>query len=287
MNPTHLEAFRAVVQTGGFGKAAEQLFVSQPAVSAQVAALEADLGARLLDRLPRGAVPTAEGRVLFDYSQRLAALEDETRGALAELAGLTRGRLSVGASTTIGVYLLPSLLGAFRRDYPGIQLSAVIDNSEVVERRLSDGSLDLALTEGDAPEAAGLDVRVFRRDELVVIAHPESPIARLKRPAARHMRGVPMILRERGSGTREVVEHALKTAGIEVESTLTLGHTEAIKRAVAAGLGIAVVSALAVSEADDLALVRPTGLRLKRPLYLLTRTDRTLSPAAARFVELL
>jgi DNA-binding transcriptional LysR family regulator len=245
------------------------------------------LGVRLLDRLPRGAVPTAAGSVLLDYAERLAALEDETRGALAELAGLTTGRLAVGASTTIGVYLLPGLLGTFRRDFPGIRLSAMIDNSEVVQRRLIDGSLDLALTEGDPPDVSGIDVSVFRRDELVVIAHPGAPIAQLKRPSAHHLRGVSMILRERGSGTREVVEHALAAAGVGVESTLTLGHTEAIKRAVAAGLGIAVVSALAVDEADGLAIVRPTGLRLKRPLHLLTRTDRTPSPAAARFMELL
>ena len=179
MNPTHLAAFRAVADAGGFVRAAETLLVSQPAVSAHVRELEADLGVALFDRRPRGATLTAAGELLLDYAVRLDALERDARDALLDLAGLRRGRLAVGASTTIGVYLLPGVLGRFRAAHPAVRLSTFIGNTEAVHARLVDGTLDLAVTEGDPPpESGGLTSRVFARDELVVIAPPNHPLAR-------------------------------------------------------------------------------------------------------------
>ena len=291
MNPTHLAAFRAVAAAGGFVKAAECLGVSQPAVSAQVRELERDVKAKLFDRTPRGARLTAAGDLLLQYAERLAALEADARDALADLSAVRRGRLAVGASTTVGVYLLPGVLGRFREAHPDVRLEPFVGNTDAVQRRLLDGTLDLGLTEGDAPaDADGLTVRVFARDELVVIAPPTHPLAKKRRPAAADLNGLPLIVREPGSGTRAVVEHALAAAKVTPGDLLTLGHTEAIKRAVAAGLGISVLSELAVRQesADGrLAVLRPAGLRLRRPLHLLTVAGRSPSPAAAAFVALL
>ena len=292
MNPVHLAAFRAVATAGGFVKAAGVLHLSQPAVSSHVAALEEDLGVRLLDRLPTGAVPTAEGRLLLGYAERLAGLEAAARSELEALAGLHAGRLAVGASSTIGVYLLPGLLGRFREQAPGVQLEAVIGNSAAVRARLLDGTLDLGLTEGEPPSDPGLRVESFREDHLVVIAPAGHPLAGKKRPRAKDLHGVPMVRREPGSGTRAVADAALAAAGVEPGEALVLAHTEAIKRAVAAGLGLAIVSELAVADEQaprggPLAVLRPVGLRLTRPLFVLTPAERTPSPAAAAFATLL
>src|SRR6516164_9032898 len=151
MNLNHLFLFRAVAEAGSFSRAAESVYVSQPAISMQVAELEAQLDLILLHRLPRGVKLTAAGQLLFGYAQRLGALADEARRAMAEVKGLRRGRLSIGASTTIGVYLLPDLLGEYRRLHPDIDLQFFIGHTEKIVIRLLDGTLDAGLTEGLPP----------------------------------------------------------------------------------------------------------------------------------------
>ncbi len=291
MNPIHLAAFRAVVESGGFVRAAELLHISQPAVSSHVAALELDLGVKLINRLPTGGVPTEAGRLLLTYAKRFEAIEAEARTALVDLASHRRGRLTVGASTTVGVYLLPLLLGRFHETYPDIELTTVIDNTEHVCTQLIDGVIDLGMTEGEPIEPSmPLNSSVVHEDELVLIAPPKHPLVSKKRVTAKMLAGEGFIEREPGSGTRAVVEHAFADAGINRRIELVLGHTEAIKRSVAAGLGVAVVSNLTVrneADAGTLAVIRPVGLRLKRPLWLLTRRGYSPSPAAAAFVRML
>ncbi len=291
MNPTHLAAFRAVAESGGFLRAAESLLISQPAVSAHVAALERELGVRLFDRLPRGAALTEAGRLLLSFARRMDAVEAEARAALADLATNRRGRLTIGASTTVGVYLLPELLGRYRAAYPGVELTTVIDNTDAICTRLRDDALDIAVTEGQAPDPAlGLDTSVVRDDELVVITPRGHPLAARRRVSAGMLASEPFLEREPGSGTRAVVERAFIDAGVNRRIALVLGHTEAIKRGVIAGLGIAVVSQLAVRDERDagrLVVIRPVGIDLRRPLHLLTRSGRSLSSAAQHFVGFL
>ena len=163
-----------------------------------------------------------------------------------------------------------------------MRLEAFVGNTDAMRRRLLDGTLDLALTEGDAPAGIdGLSVRVFARDELVVVVPPTHPLTKKRCPAAADLNGLPLIVREPGSGTGAVVERALAAANVTPGDRLTLGHTEAIKRAVAAGLGISVLSELAVrQEAADgrLVVLRPANLRLHRPLHLLTVVGRSPLP---------
>ena len=298
INRNHLALFRAVAEAGGFSRAAAVVHVSQPAISMQVAGLEASFGTPLFDRLARGVRLTDAGKTLLGYAQRIAILESEAERAMRELRGLERGRLALGASKTIGGYLLPAVLGEFRRRHPGVELQLTIANTETIQTRLIDGTLDLALTEGIPPLDDALSTRVFREDELVVIAPADHPFARpapgkrMARPiTARQLCAQPLILREPGSGTREVLLQALADCGVEPgEIALTLTDTEAIKGAVLAGLGLAAVSRLCVTmelAGGVLAELPTRGLKLRRSLFEVTVRGRQPSPSVQAFAALL
>ncbi|HEY2587974.1 MAG TPA: LysR substrate-binding domain-containing protein [Tepidisphaeraceae bacterium] len=291
MNRTHLTAFHAVSEAGSFSKGAERLLVSQPAVSQQVGELEAALGTQLFDRLPKGVRLTAAGEVLASYARRLAAIEQEAERAMQEVRGLRRGRLAVGASTTIGAYLLPRLLGEFRRQHPSVELEVDVANTESIRRKVTEGQLDLGLTEGAVGDETGeLESRAFFEDELVAVAPPDHPLLKNRRATAKAFCARPMVMRERGSGTREVIERALAGKGLAVEPTLVLASTEAIKATVAAGVGVAFVSRLAVGleqETGRLARVPLADLSIHRPLHLLRLKSKSQSAATAAFLSLL
>jgi DNA-binding transcriptional LysR family regulator len=288
MNLNHLAIFRAVAEAGGVSAGAERLLVSQPAVSKQLKQFERALGVVLFDRLPGGVRLTAAGEVLLVHARRLFAEEAEARRALEELRGLKRGRLAVGASMTIGEYLLPGVLAAFRRKHPQVEIDCRIGNTSEVTAGLLAGTLDIGLTEG--PTATDeLEAKTFLTDQLVPVVAAGSALADKARVAAKRFLAEPVVLREAGSGTREVVERAFARAGLTVRPALVLASTEAIKRAVMAGLGVAVVSALAVETelaTGQLATTSLTGVTFHRPLQRVEVKGRHPSPAVVAFREI-
>ena len=289
MNLNHLAIFDAVAREGSITRAGERLRISQPAVSKQLKAFEDAFGVALVERLPKGVRLTEAGELLSGYSRRIFAMAEEAERAVAELQGLKRGRLTIGASTTIGIYFLPELLARFRKRYPKIDLHMEVSNTLVIQQALMDHRVDVAVTEGFVhwPE---LDARVFFVDEIVPIVAPGHPLASARRVSLRRFCDEPLLMREEGSGTREVIEEALKQKGIAVQPILTLGSTEAIKRSVAAGVGVAFVSALTIEqEVRDRRLVtfRLRDCRLRRSLHVVQRRERAVSKAAAAFLQLL
>jgi DNA-binding transcriptional LysR family regulator len=294
MNHNHLMIFAAVAHAGSFTRGAAALAISQPAVSKQIADLEASLGVTLLERLPRGARLTEAGRVLAEYAGRIRSLEYQAEQEMGEFAGLQRGHLAVGASTTIGAYLLPDILATFHSAHPQIELNLEIANTEVVERKLAEGVLDLALTEGPADPAhlddLAFDARVIWQDELVVIAPPGHALGGRGDVTAGDIAAQPLILRESGSGTRAVIERALAAKGLHAVASMSLGGTEAIKRAVAGGAGLAIVSRLTIGlelETGRLIIVPLVDLTLRRPLHLLIPRGRHHSAPLRAFLGLL
>ena len=287
-NRNHLHLFRAVAEAGSFSRAAEHLLISQPAVSQQVAELEKHVGIPLLDRLPRGVQVTPAGAELLAYAQRIAALETAAFKAMQDASALKRGRLAVGASTTIGVYLLPKLLAQFRSRHPNITPYVQIDNTTIIQQSLLDGSLHLALTEGFA-EHELLQARTFYNDELAPIVPMEHSFARRESITLAEMAKQPLILRERGSGTRAVVERAAAKRNITLTPLLEISQTQAIKNLVAAGVGCAIVSKLALSNEPPrrLALLKFSDANLQRPLHLLTVNNRTPGQPAEAFIKML
>jgi DNA-binding transcriptional LysR family regulator len=288
MNRNHLALFQAVAQAGSISAAAAAVRVSQPAVSRQIAELETELGVRLLDRLPRGCRLTEAGGILAAYASRWQSLENDAAHAIEEYRGLKRGRLTVGASLTIGGYLLPGMLAEFHGRYPEIELRVEIGNTERVHRALLTGTIELGLTEGPL-EAEELESTMFFQDELVPIAPLDHPLMRKGAVSAREMCHEPILLREEGSGTRAVVERALRRKGITVQPLLSLASPEAIKNAVVAGLGVAIVSRLIVSlelQAGTLGIIPLKDLSILRPLHLQRVRGRSLSPSQTRFLEI-
>ncbi|HET8627646.1 MAG TPA: LysR family transcriptional regulator [Thermomicrobiales bacterium] len=288
LNFNRLRLFAAVVEHGSVTRAAAALDISQPAVTKAVHDLERDLRVPLLDHAGRGVVPTEAGRLLAEYARRIFALAGEAERALGEFRGLARGRLAVGASTTIGIYLLPELLGVYRQRHAAIELFLDIANTQTIVERLHARLLDLALVEGPV-EHDDLLAEPFRPDELALVTAPDHPLARGGATVA-DLAALPWVMREPGSGTRDVVERALAAAGVAPRVVMELGSTEAIKRAVAAGLGVSIVSRAALGlelAAGRLAVVPVAGFRVERTLTILQRRATRPSPATTAFLGLL
>ena len=290
LNLQALRVFAAVADAGGFTRAATRLRLSQPAVSKAVLGLERQLGLPLLERGARGVRLTEAGAALLERARELFAVERSAEEELRARLGLERGTLRIGASTTVATYLLPPLLGAFQARHPGVVLRVTSANTRDIVRALLLRRLDVALVEGPV-EDARIEVEPWRGDELVIIAPPDHPLARAGDavPVAA-LADQPFIGRERGSGTRVVAEAALAAHGVRPRVVLTLGSTEAVKQASAAGLGLAVISRAAA--ADQLALgrvreLRVAGLTIRRPLTRLRLVGRTPSVPAAAFQALL
>jgi DNA-binding transcriptional LysR family regulator len=225
------------------------------------------------------------------HARRLFQEEQAAELALQAFLGLERGHLAIGASTTIGNYIVPALFGELHGAHPRVSLELEIGNAARIQEQLLDGKLDLGLSEG-LVASEGLRIEVFTHDEMVLIVAPSHPLASAG-PALlglTQLQSLPLIVRERGSGTREVVEDALARRGIQLSPAMSLGSTEAIKNAVAAGLGAAFVSRLTIEL--ELSSGRLTTLALedatiRRALRLLTLEGKPPSPAAREFLRLL
>ncbi|HKO93475.1 MAG TPA: LysR family transcriptional regulator [Polyangiaceae bacterium] len=296
LNLNQLRVFRAILESTSITAAARALRISQPAASKQLAELEASLGVTLVERRAKGLRLTSAGEVLSRHTWRLFQEEEAAERALSALLGLELGQLAVGASTTIGNYIVPRLFGELHRSHPRVELELEIGNTAHIREQLLEGRLDLGLTEGlVATEGSDLDslhVEVFSEDEMLLIIAPAHPFAQSSAGSIdpRQLAGLPFILRERGSGTRDVTEDAFDRHGIRLTPTMTLGSTEAVKNAVVAGLGAAFVSRLTVELELSSGRLRALPLQdfsIRRALSLLTPEGKPPSPAAGEFLRLL
>lgn len=288
LNLHHLRLFAAVVDHGGFTRAARALRLSQPAISKSLNELERQLHVTLLDRSGRTIALTEAGRILYARAGELFGVERVAERELRELRGLERGVLRVGASTTIATYLLPAYLGRFHLRHPGVRIRATSANTRSVVRALLEFRVDVALVEGPVSHPR-VEVIPWLEDELVVIAHPDHPLMG-RRVDAAVLAEQQFLVREPGSGTREVSERALALHGVHLRNTMRVGGTEAIKQAVAAGLGLGIVSRAAAMDQlalDKISILAVDGLLIRRTLTRLELRDRTLSGAARELKELL
>lgn len=266
--------FRAVAEQLSFRKAAEGLYLTQPAVSLQVKALEEDLGIQLFDRSGSHISLTDAGRILLRYSRQLSALVARAEHDLAALSGEHVGHLALGASTTIAQYVLPRLLAEFTREYPRIHPTLLSGNTEDIVEAVETQKIALGFIEGPA-RSRDVKTEPFLEDELVLIASSANEFAERNLISIAELTVTPLLMRERGSGTRQVIEAALGRLGVKRKSlqiVMELDSTEAIKSAVEAGLGIGFVSRWAI--AKDLRLnqsfktVEVEGFRVRRPFLI-------------------
>lgn len=276
MENFRLKVFRAVAEQASFRKASESLHLSQPAVSQHIHALEEELGLRLFDRSGTRTSLTPAGKLLLKYAERSAHVLEEAKSALSKLEGEASGLLRLGASTTIAQYILPRMLGVFLKDNPKVTLSVVSGNTEEIIALLLQGSISLGMIEGP-PRSREVHTEKFLDDRMMLIAprsHEWSGVAIMPLQA---LAEVPLLLREQGSGSRRVVEQALKRAGLPLNRLriqMELDSTEAIISGVEAGLGLGFVSEWAIGKAVRLGTVVPVrveGLDIYRDLTLVRR----------------
>ncbi|MFE9094650.1 LysR family transcriptional regulator [Streptomyces sp. NPDC007264] len=267
-----LELLLAVARLGSLGRAARELGITQPAASSRIRSMERRLGVALVDRSPRGSRLTAAGALVTDWARRVVEAAEAFDAGAQALRGRRDSRLRVAASMTIAEYLLPGWLIALRAQRPDTAVSLLAGNSAAVADRLLANEADLGFVEGLAVPA-GLDEAVVARDRLIVVTAPGHPWARRRTPVpAAELAAAPLILREEGSGTRQVLEAAL---GELASPLLELSSTTAVKAAAVSGAGLAVLSELAVGEelsARRLVGVPVAGVRLDRTLRAIWRT---------------
>ncbi len=272
MNFKQLEAFIWVAELQSFTKASRQLFMSQPAVSFQIKALEEDLQVSLFQRGDKKVMLTEAGRLLYPEAKQMIRHYNRIKAGLEDLKGLKTGHLVIGASTIPGEYILPILIGGFKKKYPGIIITLKVAGSGQVGRWVREREIDFGIT-GAPIDWEGTECVSWLKDQLVLIVPPAHPWAELNEVNLDNLKNETMILRERGSGTRRTLEQKLAEHNISLEKlphSMELGSTRAVITAVEANLGASIVSKYAVSEAISLGKVKEVklvGIDLSRYLY--------------------
>jgi DNA-binding transcriptional LysR family regulator len=246
------------------------------------------MGLKLFDRVYQGMQLTPAGRLLHAHTTRMEKLNGQLAEAMEDFKAMRLGKLRIGASTTIGTYLLPSLLQRYKAHFPEIVVQLSIANTTEIEAAVLDGTLDFGMVEGMVGHA-GLDSTVFANDELVMITSTKHPWAKRKFITPAHFLTEPYIAREAGSGTREIIDLAFAQKGLLLKPFMEMRES-AVRTYVAAGLGVSILSQLAVR--DELAsglltTTRIRGMRFDRDLHLVRQPQASLSPAAKAAVQLI
>lgn len=289
MADRRMQVFHAVAKHLSFTKAADALFMTQPAVTAQIRQFEALYGTRLFDRAQGRISLTAPGAMVLEYAERILAQSAELDQRLREASGEISGLLLVGASTTIADFLLPPVFGAFKASYPSVVPRLFVANSVAVQDRVAERTLDLGFIEGDS-HLPTLASDPCCEDELRVVCAPAHPLTKLRAVEPAALAAHAYISREPGSGTREVVDHYLRKAGLKPETlrlTMEVGSPEAIKGLVATGMGFAILSRASVTKEIRLGLLAavPLAPRLVRHMSVVYPRERFRSRLVNTFVE--
>jgi DNA-binding transcriptional LysR family regulator len=294
MDLWHLTVFCRVLDEKSFSRASRSLRLSQPTVSSHIRSLEDHFGCRLVDRHAREALPTAAGTLLYEFARRLLKMRDELESALAEHQGARRGHVQIGGSTIPGSYLLPRLIGDYKHANPEVSITLRIGDSAEILEDIQAGHVELGVVGARGRGREIIQVPLVE-DELRVVAPPRHPWSTDDSPAItlHELCREPFISRELGSGTRKAVEEALAARGLSLRDlnvVAEMGSTQAVIQAVKAGLGVSMLSTVAV--ADDVIIgamrqVPLADLELRRWFYLSWHRRRTLSPLANRFREFL
>lgn len=285
INLRQLEIFQSVVRHLSFSRAAEALYLTQSAVSQHVKQLEDHFGVKLFVQVGKNVILTEAGNQLFDYADKVFTLLAETEQVIDDLRELRRGTLNVTADTAAGVYIVPALLGQFHRDHPMVKIKLEVVNRRSVLQRLLWHETDLAIM-GYPENASGLVADPFADNNLVVIAGPAHPLAKAHSVTLAELADEPFLIREVGSGTRMTLERHLLQLGVALNIAMELGNNSAIKEAVAAGLGISVVSQSTVGLeliAGKLVILPVEHFPIPRKWYVVRSTQRPLSPMVERF----
>jgi DNA-binding transcriptional LysR family regulator len=292
MDLHQIEIFCTLIKLRSFSKAAEALYLTQPTVSGHIKNLEQELGVKLLDRLGKQVMPTAAGDLLFRHGLELLALRDQAQEEIASLSGTVSGLLKIGGSTIPGAYILPALIGAFKKQLPSATIQLLIDDTMKIAQTVLNGDLHLGVVGAPVTDPQ-LESHPYLRDELVIAVPATHAWAKKQSIMPDALRGAPFILREAGSGTRRTMEERLEKSGISVADLNTIavmGSSDAVRQSIKGGLGISILSIRAIQDdisAKRLSAVRLKGMPMERNFSIILRRGKSRSPLCQAFLSFL
>ncbi len=292
MNLRQLEVFIAVVEAGSFSRGAEVALLTQSTVSQHIAALESEVGLRLLDRTGQGVLLTSAGELYLRHARQVLAECVSLRQAMAGFSGLQQATLTIGASNVPANYLIPTILPRLAAEHPGVALTMQTgDSREMLDRLLSD-NVELAVI-GSRSDARGVDYRLLADDLLALAVNPRNLWSRRKSISLDDLATAPLIVREDGSGSDQALQKALEQSGFDpdrLQVAVRLGSNEAVRQALISGFGAAFLSEISIRQElarGELIRVQVNDLTVQRQFWLATRRGRTASPAAEIFTALM
>ncbi|ODA40342.1 LysR family transcriptional regulator [Desulfosporosinus sp. BG] len=289
----HFLVFKDVAETKNITLSAKKLHMSQPSISLQIQNLENQYGARFFDRTNKGVTLTKEGQIFYAHVRSVLDLLTNAKEQISALALNQRGLIQLGATLTIGEYILPNILAFLYKTHPDVDFKVKIANTESISQDVLEKKMHIGLIEGPVPQHKDLNVESFWEDELVVVIpyfHPWASRNSITLAELPHER---LVTREDGSGTRRVMEMALKERGLDPDQlniSMELGSTQAIKQLVSAGLGITIISSLTVSRVGDRKIFKSLKIQdapIYRPLSILTNARATQTKDERILIDLL
>ncbi len=287
MHLNQLWVFYQVAKHKSFSQAAEALFLSQPSVSNQIKLLEETCGLKFFDRSGRSVELTNTGEILLSYAERIFSLAKEADSVIEEIKGLKAGGIRISASNTLGAYYLPDILDLFRKKHPQIEIRMNVGYTQTVAEDVLAFRSDLGLI-GREVAHPNIVVIPLWEEELVLIVPPDHPFAGRREIDLAELQGQPFIMSEKGSGVREITEKILAGAKVSARVVMELGENEAMKRAVASGLGITLISATVARrelEAGQIRVVRLPGARILRKFNIIYHKDKYISKLIRAFMD--
>ncbi len=287
-----LRIFQKVIETEGFSKAAEAVHLTQPTISSHIRDLEEHFGCRLLDRMGKRTLPTGAGRLLYDYSLKITRLAEEAEDAMARFMGVIGGNLMVGGSTIPGNYILPRLIGTFKMRYPETRISIEVGDTRQIVEAIAESKIDFGVVGARVNHAGIIQEQIFD-DEMRLIVPAGHRWAGRQTVTVASLSSEPFIMREQGSGTLKSLEASLAAKNLRTKDftvTATLGSTTSVIQGIKSGIGVSILSAIAV--ADDVRLktlvsLSVRGLDLRRYFYLTYHKSRSRSPLCDAFMDFL
>ncbi|GAB6174318.1 LysR family transcriptional regulator [Paradesulfitobacterium aromaticivorans] len=282
-----LRVFVTVVDKKSFSRAADELFISQPSVSLHIRNLENEFNVKLLNRSPKQVEPTESGRILYEQARQILLLYNQAKENIDELRNVVKGNLKIGASFTIGEYVLPRLMAEYATQYPYVEIEVMIANTEEVIQALRANQLHIGLVEGKVTHTDILS-EPFMEDEMILVVPPKHPLAGHQEVMAERLHDQVWILREHGSGTRMFSDYLIEEYKLSVKRSFVFSSSQGVKEAVAAGLGIALVSRLIVQReltSGELIGLRIKGKRITRRFVIIVLPTSASSKALEVFMD--
>lgn len=290
MDLKRMEVFCKIIELKSFTRAGEALSLAQPTVSEHIRALENMLGEKLLDRFKGEILPTPVGRLFYKYAKNIIQMRDEAFQAVEQFRGKLEGQLNLAASTIPGTYILPKLIGEFKAAHPGSQIALHISDTIGTAEAVAEGRVDLGMV-GAKWGHPKLTFEEIGSDELLLTVPSSHSWAQARIIEPLDLAQEPFLLREAGSGTRMVIKQILEDHGLSIRSLnviAEIGSTDSVKQGVKDGIGVSILSALAVSDElcrGTLVSVEIRGISFQRSFYLIKRKNRQASPLCSAFID--